>query len=723
MFVLEFFCAHKVFDELTVRGKPRNESLNMSYTMFEGEKLNRRGGYTLWKVRILAHLGILGLKKALKIEEEDGNKYVKIAEDEKLSASLSPGLEEKNKKARSMIILSVGDKVLRKILKEETAAGMLKVLDKYYMTSSFVRRFYLRQKLHSFRMNESKSVMENVDEFQRLVDELSSAKVEISDEDQAIFLLISLPEKFDEVRDTLTYGRTSLTLEEVIGAALSKELELGESYRGYKNKCRERSRTRIEVEKFDGRCDYFLWKTRMLAHFEILDLMEDLNIEEEDGNKSVGTDEGKSHCVALSLGLEEKKRKARSMIIQRVENQDLRKKIMKEDSAAGMFQVLDKLYITRSSTSRTYLQYKLYSFRMNESQSVEENIDEFERLVDDLSNAKVSISDEDQAICLLISLPKRFNDLRDVLTYCRTSLTLDEVICAVLSKELDFGSVYKEHKSTAERLHLRGRSVSRDKNVGNRDRSKSKGSRGDCWICGEDGHYKKQCPSKEQTYKKGEASVTRGNNSQAYALMVSEANIMTEQDDKEKWILDTGCTFHLTPRRDWFTDFQELDQGIVKMGNETVSEVKGIGTVSLQTSDGRTVVLTNVRYIPKFSRNLISVGTLESQGCSYHCENGVLKVKRGCRTVMEGLRYEKLYYLQGSVKTNHIEEGKDETNSWHSRLDHMSPKEIVLDNNNEASNLEFCENYVLDTTQHIRKKYTHDCGKLLSVPMCLCKCQ
>ncbi|CAL9232881.1 unnamed protein product, partial [Arabidopsis halleri] len=49
---------------------------------------------------------------------------------------------------------------------------------------------------------------------------------------------------------------------------------------------------------------YILCKTRILARFEILDLMEALKIEEEDGNKSVET------------GLEEKKRKARSMIIQ-----------------------------------------------------------------------------------------------------------------------------------------------------------------------------------------------------------------------------------------------------------------------------------------------------------------------------------------------------------------------------------------------------------------------
>lgn len=167
------------------------------------------------------------------------------------------------------------------------------------------------------------------------------------------------------------------------------------------------------------------------------------------------------------------------------------------------------------------------------------------------------------------------------------------------------------------------------------------------------------------------------------------------------------------------------------MRNETVSEVKGIA-VRLQTSNGGVVILTNVRYIPKFSRNLISVGTLESQGCSYHCENGVLNIKRGCKTVIEGLRYEKLYFFQGAVETNHIEEGKDETNSWHSRLDHMRPNGIVLDNNNEVLNLEFCENYVLDkahsvsfgTTKNTRKNYTHAAfGEALSVPMSLCKFQ
>jgi len=103
-----------------------------------------------------------------------------------------------------MIILSLGDKILRKIMKEETATGMIQVVDKYYMTTSLARRFYLRGKLHSFRMDESKSVMKNVDEFQKLIDELRNAKVEISDEDQAIFLLISLPEQFDEVRSLMS---------------------------------------------------------------------------------------------------------------------------------------------------------------------------------------------------------------------------------------------------------------------------------------------------------------------------------------------------------------------------------------------------------------------------------------------------------------------------------------------------------------------------------------
>lgn len=38
------------------------------------------------------------------------------------------------------------------------------------------------------------------------------------------------------------------------------------------------------------------------------------------------------------------------------------------------------------------------------------------------------------------------------------------------------------------------------------------------------------------------------------------------------------------------------------------------------------------------TRNLISMGTLESKGCEFRDSSGVLKVIKGCTTFMKGIR-------------------------------------------------------------------------------------
>ncbi|CAA7018605.1 unnamed protein product [Microthlaspi erraticum] len=124
------------------------------------------------------------------------------------------------------------------------------------------------------------------------------------------------------------------------------------------------------------------------------------------------------------------------MIIKSIEDKDLRIKIMREDTAAGMLQALERIYT--SPSRKIYLNQKLNGFKMNESRSVEENIDEFQGLVSDLSYNNVSVSDEEQVLLLLHSLPERFDHLRDVIRYCGRNFTPDYVVSAVLTKELEF---------------------------------------------------------------------------------------------------------------------------------------------------------------------------------------------------------------------------------------------------------------------------------------------
>ncbi|GKB14200.1 hypothetical protein Tco_0848123 [Tanacetum coccineum] len=69
------------------------------------------------------------------------------------------------------------------------------------------------------------SQSEHIDEFQKLVGDLAAIDTAISDEDQALLLLTSLPSSYDNFVETLLYGRDTLKLEDVLATLNSRELQ------------------------------------------------------------------------------------------------------------------------------------------------------------------------------------------------------------------------------------------------------------------------------------------------------------------------------------------------------------------------------------------------------------------------------------------------------------------------------------------------------------------
>lgn len=70
-----------------------------------------------------------------------------------------------------------------------------------------------------------------------------------------------------------------------------------------------------------------------------------------------------------------------------------------------MLKLFNELYSSKSLTSMTHLKHKLYGYSMLSSLSIERNIDEFFKIIADLENDEIIISDEDQAVMLLMALP------------------------------------------------------------------------------------------------------------------------------------------------------------------------------------------------------------------------------------------------------------------------------------------------------------------------------
>nr|GFA98238.1 retrovirus-related Pol polyprotein from transposon TNT 1-94 [Tanacetum cinerariifolium] len=132
---------------------------------------------------------------------------------------------ELNKKAHSAMILCLGNKVLREVTEETTAAGFWSKLETLYMTKSLANKLYLKKKLYTFYMPAGRKIFEHIDEFNKIVLDLANIEVKFEDEDLALLLLTSLPASYEHFVDTLLYGREALTLEDVMATLNSKEIK------------------------------------------------------------------------------------------------------------------------------------------------------------------------------------------------------------------------------------------------------------------------------------------------------------------------------------------------------------------------------------------------------------------------------------------------------------------------------------------------------------------
>ncbi|GJU36877.1 zinc finger, CCHC-type containing protein, partial [Tanacetum coccineum] len=80
--------------------------------------------------------------------------------------------------------------------------------------------------------------------------------------------------------------------------------------------------------------------------------------------------------------------------------------------------------------------------------------------------------------------------------------------------------------------------------------------------------------------------------------------------------------------------------------------IKGTGKVKIQLHDGSSFILEDVRYVPGLRRSLISFGTLKKEGYTVKMQMGRIKVIKGCRVMMTGIRKKNcVYTLEAKVMT------------------------------------------------------------------------
>src|SRR4051812_13455759 len=145
-----------------------------------------------------------------------------------------------------------------------------------------------------------------------------------------------------------------------------------------------------------------------------------------------------------------------------------------------------------------------------------------------------------------------------------------------------------------------------------------------CWKCRKLGHFQSKCGAKQLETKGDEAKVARQEvDDEATLLMMitdecegmaevldsscksrdsscssaekatvlsSEQNVMISVRDgtqgKEEWYLDSECSTHMTGRRDWFLQINQVAKNKVKFADDSTLMAEGVGDVLIEKKDG-----------------------------------------------------------------------------------------------------------------------------------------
>ncbi|KAH9679095.1 hypothetical protein KPL71_025975 [Citrus sinensis] len=416
---------------------------------------------------------------------------------------------------------------------------------------------------------------------------------------------------------------------------------------------------KFEVEKFDGTNNFGMWQCKVL---DVL-CQQELDVALEEKPDMMDDKEwikiNRQACGTIRLCLAK----------------DHKYSVMRETSVKKLWETLEEKYMKKSLENWLYMKKKLYRFTYTHDMSMNDHVNSFNKILADLLNLDERFEDEDKALLLLNSFLDEYDHLTTTLLHGKDSVTCDAVCSALYNSETRKKD-RKDHRDiVAEALTARGRSQSRK--PGKRNKSKERPAKDECAFFREKGHWKKNCPKLQKGKATSDACVAEHDEESDFSLVG-----MTFICHSNEWILDSGCTYHMCPNKGWFSNFKELDGGVIFMGNDNSCKTMGIGTIQLKNHDGSIQVLTDVRYVPSLKKNLISLGVLESKGLAITLRDGLLKVVAGALTVMKGTRRNNLYYFQGSTvigsasTVSRKDADSEATKLWHMRFGHAGEKTL-----------------------------------------------
>ena len=150
-----------------------------------------------------------------------------------------------------------------------------------------------------------------------------------------------------------------------------------------------------------------------------------------------------------------------------------------------------------------------------------------------------------------------------------------------------------------------------------------------------------------------------------------------EKLGEETWLLDSGCSNHMTGEKSLLSAVDHSYKSSVRLGNEKRLEILGKGEMQVLTKKG-TMKVKNIYYTPKLKQSLLSIGQMLEKNYKLVFEDKICKIydknHGGRLLIIIHITKNKLFPMKFLEKDGSygFVEIEDKSKLWHMRLGHLN---------------------------------------------------
>ena len=308
------------------------------------------------------------------------------------------------------------------------------------------------------------------------------------------------------------------------------------------------------------------------------------------------------------------------------------------DRGSELWRTLQEAYAESSAASALQLRRQLNQLRKTPEESMAEYLARGRRLYSQMSGARMTIGEDDVVLQLLGGLPSEYDATVSPMVEAGKELRFDAAALKLIRAEKLRALRAEDQPNADSRALLADRKQRTDSQQQQQKRFKGK-----CNYCKKIGHKAAECWKKQQDEKKKQQP-------QQPAALLATALLATRRTGPPStgWVLDSGCTEHMTPDASMLESYRPLQQpGWVRIGDDTLLQAVGKGTARMQAaSEGRQITLDGVLVVPDLSTPLLSVSRALDKGATMHWASQGVQVHLEGEPLVEAARHGGLFHMQ-----------------------------------------------------------------------------